>query len=130
MEQNTHLEINTALCGVPEKIDVDYAKVKLETNKNMGVDAEGLVHGGFIFSAADYSAMLAVNHPHVVLGKAEVNFLKPAKINESIYAEAHVIENKKQKRIVSVSVTNECGKKIFKGTFTCYVLDTHVLSLK
>jgi acyl-coenzyme A thioesterase PaaI-like protein len=45
----------------------------------MTVYEKGLVHGGFIFSQADHAAMLAVNHPDVVLGREECNFLAPAK---------------------------------------------------
>jgi len=49
----------------------------------MVVDDHKLVHGGFIFGAADYAAMAAVNDPNVVLGSAEVSFLKPSKSGDS-----------------------------------------------
>jgi acyl-coenzyme A thioesterase PaaI-like protein len=45
----------------------------------MAVNEKGLVHGGFILGLADHAAMLAVNHPDVVLGGAECNFLAPVK---------------------------------------------------
>jgi acyl-coenzyme A thioesterase PaaI-like protein len=120
MKINTHLHISKELCGTPVKIEKDY------TNEAMKVDNSGLIHGGYIFGAADYAAMLAVNHPNVVLGAAEVQFLKPLRTEDTIYAEAKVIESHKKKRIVSVSVTLE-NREVFKGTFTCFVLEKHVL---
>ncbi|NNG06672.1 MAG: PaaI family thioesterase [Desulfobacteraceae bacterium] len=126
MKITTHLHISEELCGTPVKIEKDYSLVRLETNEAMKVDDSGLIHGGFIFGAADYAAMLAVNHPNVVLGAAEVQFLKPLRTEDTIYAEAKVIESHKKKRIVSVSVTHE-NRKVFKGTFTCFVLGKHVL---
>ena len=126
MRINTHLHISKELCGTPVKIEEDYSLVRLETNEAMKVDDSGLIHGGFVFGAADYAAMLAVNHPNVVLGAAEVQFLKPLRAGDTIYAEAKVTESHKKKRIVSVSVNLE-DREVFKGTFTCFVLEKHVL---
>ena len=60
--------------------------VKLKTNEKMVADEKGLIHGGFIFSVADYSAMLAVNEPTVVLAGANVKFLKPVIVGDEILA--------------------------------------------
>ena len=128
MKRNTHLDIDEALCGIPVKIEEDYCLVRFDATEAMKVDSFDLVHGGFIFGAADYAAMLAVNHPNVVLGAAEVQFLKPLKVRETILAEAKVVETKGRKKTVSVSVRLE-DTEIFKGTFTCFVLDRHVLDV-
>ncbi len=129
MEIKTHLDTNKELCGTPIKVEKDYCLIKMETTKAMTVDISGLIHGGFIFGAADYAAMLAVNHPNVVLGAADVKFLKPLKPNEIIYAEANVIETKNNKKIVSVSVKKD-HTEVFKGTFICFILEKHVLADK
>ena len=126
MQSNTHNEINEELCGTAVKIEQDYSLVKLETNEAMIADLFGLIHGGFIFGAADYAAMLAVNDPNVVLGAADVQFLKPLKKGETVFAEARVVEVKNKKRIVDVSVKDE-KEEIFKGSFTCFVLEKHLL---
>jgi len=91
----------------------------------MRVDDSGLVHGGFVFGLADYAAMIAVNHPNVVLGGADVKFLKPIRVNESITAEAKVIKKQGRKRNVQVSVMKG-NEKVFEGEFICFVLDKHV----
>jgi uncharacterized protein (TIGR00369 family) len=126
MRINTHNDINRELCGTPVKIEKDYCLVRLNTNETMRVDSSGLIHGGFVFGAADHAAMLAVNHPNVVLGAAEVQFLKPVKSKDTVYAEAKVVESQKKKRVVSVSVKVE-DTEVLKSTCTCYVLEKHVL---
>ena len=75
--EKTHQKINRDLCGEIEKMDVGYVETKLITTADMVADNMDLIHGGFIFSAADFAAMTAVNHKNVVLGSSEVKFLKP-----------------------------------------------------
>jgi acyl-coenzyme A thioesterase PaaI-like protein len=93
----------------------------------MITDNSGLIHGGFIFGAADYAAMLAVNHPNVVLGAANVKFLKPVQANETIVAEAQVNQSEGKKRLVSATVWRD-AEKVFEGEFTCFVPEHHVLT--
>ena len=88
----THQEIDPTLCGRPLEVSDGYSRVELTTLATMSVDASGLVHGGFIFGLADYAAMIAVNHPNVVLGAADVKFLKPVPVGLTVVAEAKVEE--------------------------------------
>ena len=137
MERRTHRLTSERLVGKPVKIEKDYAEVILETTEEMAVDEYGLVHGGFTFGLADYAAMLAVNEPTVVLGKAEVKFLKPVRVGEKLRAKAEVIEGSgggvgdgtspRRKKLVKAEVFNERDEKVFGGTFHCYVLEKHVL---
>ena len=123
---NTHKDIDSGLCGKPVELEDGFAKVVLETLSSMKVDETGLVHGGFIFGLADYAAMIAVNHPNVVLGAADVKFTKPVKAGETAVAEARVESSEGKKSMVDVTVNVE-GDTVFKGVFTCFVLDKHVL---
>jgi acyl-coenzyme A thioesterase PaaI-like protein len=127
MKIDTHRLIDRSLCGEPLSVGDGSSKVALKTTPNMAADEQGLVHGGFIFGAADYAAMIAVNHPHVVLGASDVKFLKPVRTGETVYANAKIQEVKGKKYWVSVSVTKE-EEEVFQGMFTCFVLDNHVLS--
>ena len=126
MEINTHFLINRKLCGTPTDVGEGFALVELTANDAMVADATGLVHGGFIFGVADYAAMLAVNDPNVVLGAAEITFLKPVVVGETVVAEARVISKKGKKQTVEVFVRRS-GENVFKGAFTCFVLERHVL---
>ena len=127
IELNTHLEIDTSLCGKVIKLQVDYAEVLLHTTQQMSVDSRGLVHGGFVFGAVDYAAMTAVNDPYVVLGSANSKFTAPVKVGDVVLCKANVISVKGKKREIKVQAfVNE--KLVFEGSFTTFVLDKHVLS--
>ncbi len=122
----THKKIDSDLCGSPLEVREGFSRVRLQTSKIMAADEFDLVHGGFIFGLADYAAMIAVNHPNVVLGAAEVRFEKPVKVGGALVAEAQVTETKGKKKIVSVNVKRD-SEQVFEGKFTCFVLEKHVL---
>jgi len=127
MDIKTHKQIDPRLCGVPLAVEPDFSRVALTLNDSMKVDYHGLVHGGFIFGLADYAAMIAVNDPNVVLGAADVKFLKPVRIGDTVVAEACITLKKGKKQMVSVTVTRQ-GEAVFTGEFTCFVLEHHVLT--
>ncbi len=116
------------LVGTPvEVVGGSKAIVELTATPEMEADASGLTHGGFTFGLADYAAMLAVNHPNVVLGSAQTKFLAPVATCDKMRAEATVKNMDGIKSEVNVDVTVE-GKKVFTGTFQCYSLEKHVLT--
>jgi len=127
MDINTHQQIDSRLCGMPLAVAPDFSRVELKTDNAMKVDHFGLVHGGFIFGLADHAAMIAVNDPNVVLGAADVKFLKPVRIGDTVVAEARVTFKKGKKQMVSVTVTRQ-GEAVFTGEFACFVLEHHVLA--
>ena len=126
MELNTHLNIDTSLCGKVVKLDTGYAEILLHTTQQMSVDSQGLVHGGFIFSAVDYAAMSAVNDPYVVLGASTSTFVAPVKVGNAVLCKASVVSEKGKRRVVEVKAFVD-GKLVLKGSFTTFVLDKHVL---
>lgn len=131
----THLEIDTELCGTPLEVGDGFSLVELTPGPRTASDEHGLVHGGFTFGLADYAAMLAVNHPNVVLAAAEVKFLRPVRTGERLLAEAR-LEGQgtgdagpagDDKPWVTVTVTRD-GEPVFSGRFRCYVPLRHVLA--
>ncbi len=124
---NTHLKIDSKFSGVVVENKKGYAKIKLTTTKEMVADEFGLIHGGFTFSAADYSAMVAVNEPNVVLVGAEVKFLAPIKVGDIATFEANIIEQNGAKAKVDVVGKVE-DKEVFRGVFKTYVTKEHILS--
>ncbi len=128
MQLNTHLNINTSLCGKVTKLEKNYAEVLLHTTQQMAADMQDLVHGGFIFGAADYAAMSAVNDPYVVLGASCSKFIAPVKVGDAVLCKASVKSEKGKKRAVEVEAYVE-DKLVFEGNFTTFILDTHVLSI-
>ncbi|MBN2823797.1 MAG: thioesterase [Campylobacterales bacterium] len=127
MELNTHLEIDNSLCGKVTKLESGYAEVLLYTTQQMAADSMGLVHGGFIFGAADYAAMSAVNDPNVVLGAASSKFIAPVKAGEAVVCKASLESHKGKKHEVKVEAF-VLEQKVFEGSFSAFVLDKHVLA--
>lgn len=127
MNIHTHHKTSDSLVGIPLEVRDNFSRVWLTATDQMIVDETGLIHGGFIFGLADYAAMIAVNHPNVVLGAADVRFLKPVKVGDGVIAEASVEPGQGKKHMVSVRVSRgeDCA---FTGVFTCFVLDRHVLA--
>jgi acyl-coenzyme A thioesterase PaaI-like protein len=127
MHPDTHLSIDTTLCGRLTHLKADYAEVLLHTTQYMAADDLGLVHGGFLFGAADYAAMCAVNDPHVVLGAAEVKFLAPTCVGDAVRFEAttKTQQGKKQRVLVRGLVAD---RLVFEGCFTTFVLKRHILA--
>ncbi len=125
---NTHERINTVYSGEVVKLESGYAKVSLETVEAMRADEVGLVHGGFIFSAADFAAMAAVNEPNVVLASCNCLFLAPVRIGDFVTFEA--TEHQKEGRKRNVTVRGFVHDiKVFEGEFKTVVTERHVLRL-
>ncbi len=129
VDPNTHLEIDGNLCGEVTELEEGKATITLVTRKIMCADGKGLVHGGFVFGAVDYAAMLAVNDPNVVLGSAEVRFVAPVKVGETVVAVATVAESRGKKRVLDV-FASVGDRKVVSGTMTAFVLEDHVLEAR
>lgn len=128
MQLRTHLKIDQELSGTPVEVGEGYAVVELKTKENMRADEKNLVHGGFIFSLADYCAMLTVNEPTVVLASAKVDFKKPVVVGDTLRAEGRLSRAEGKKRWVEVKVYRN-QDLVFLGEFLCVVPDKHVLDI-
>jgi acyl-coenzyme A thioesterase PaaI-like protein len=124
--RKTHLRIEPRLSGTAVALEPRYARVELTVLPEMAADAAGLAHGGFVFGLADYAAMLAINHPHVVLGAAEVRFLKPVVVGDALIAEAWLEAEAGKKRMVKIEVRRG-ETTVLIGMCTCFVPEQHVL---
>ncbi len=124
----THERINQYFCGEIILIEHGYVELLLVTEPEMLADDIGLVHGGFIFSAADYAAMLAVNQRNVVLVGSDCQFLSPVKFHDEVKFIAKVRHQEGKKRNVHVE-GYVLDIKVFEGEFKTVVTDSHVLKL-
>jgi len=125
----THERINQNLCGEVIKIELGYVELRLTTIAEMIADDVGLIHGGFIFSAADYAAMLAVNERNVVLVASECQFLSPVKFHDEVHFVARVRHKEGRKRNVHVEAF-VFDIKVFEGEFKTVITEKHVLKLR
>jgi acyl-coenzyme A thioesterase PaaI-like protein len=129
IKQNTHQLASEKLIGSVISIGNDCATVKLTITEEMIVDSYNLSHGSFVFGLADYAAMVAINEPTVVLGKASTKFLKPVVLNDEVTAVAKITETSGKKISVSVDVKNQKKELVFEGEFICFVLEKHILDI-
>ncbi len=125
----THTLINTYLCGEIVKHEKGYVELELQTEQDMVVDSHGLIHGGFIFGAADFAAMAAVNEKNVVLVASECQFLAPVKLGDKVVFKAQVRHQEGRKRNVHVRAY-VLEIKVFEGEFMTVITERHVLQLK
>lgn len=125
----THKRINKVFCGKVIGMENNSSKVTLLTTNEMSVDELGLVHSGFVFSAADYAAAVAINALNTVIIGSKVSFLAPAKVGDSIEFEAKVkFEDLRKREIEVVGKINEI--KVFQGTFYAVILEKHIFKTK
>ena len=125
----THNLINRYLCGEIKKHTKGYVEIELQTENEMVVDDHGLIHGGFVFGAADFAAMAAVNEKNVVLVQSECQFLSPVKLGDVVIVKAQVRHQEGRKRNVFVRAFVH-DIKVFEGEFMTVITERHVLQLK
>ena len=125
----SHYEINQSLTGTLEELEEGYARVNFTATEDMVVDRRGMIHSGFIFGAANYAAMAAVNISTAILAVSKTNFLAPLSVNDEAIFEATALQKDTRKRNVMV-VGYFNNIKFFEGEFTIVVLEHHPLSIK
>ena len=94
-----------------------YSRVEFVTNSAMAAPGSQFVRGGVVFGVADHAAMLALAQPGAVLQAAEVQFIRPVKVDEHLVAEAHARIRHGKKRHVTVTVS-QGAEKVLEGEFT------------
>ena len=124
----THERINQDLNGEIIVMEEGYVELKLLTSPEMVADDIGLIHGGFIFSSADYAAMLAVNERNVVLVASDCQFLSPVKFHDEVKIIAKVRHKEGRKRNVHVTAY-VLDIKVFEGEFKTVITEKHILKL-
>jgi acyl-coenzyme A thioesterase PaaI-like protein len=126
---STHENINRDLNGELLKLEKGYVELRLTTTSDMVVDDQGLIHSGFVFSAADFAAMAAVNERNVVLVGSDCQFLSPVKFGDEVNFVARVRHTEGRKRNIYVEA-HVLAIKVFEGEFKTVITDRHVLKLK
>jgi acyl-coenzyme A thioesterase PaaI-like protein len=129
-KKKSHLKtyelIKNSLSGYLMKLEDDYAKVSLKCISDMSVDNKGLIHSGFMFNAANFAAIAAINEPNSILVGSKTKFLAPVKIDDVVIFEADSRFSDSRKRDIDV-IGKVDGVKVFEGEFYCVVMNEHIL---
>ncbi|WP_419770318.1 MAG: PaaI family thioesterase [Candidatus Marinarcus sp.] len=91
-----------------EEIDVGSAKTSMKIQEHH-LNGAGVVHGGAVFSLADYAFAVASNsHGQLALGiNASISYMKGAKEGETIFATAKEINNSNKLACYNIVICNE-----------------------
>ena len=127
-ELKTSPNIKISLSGAVTQLEPNHAKTRFFATNDMVADGEGLIHSGFVFSAASYAAMAAVNETFSVVIGAKIHFFAPTKIGENVEFDARAQFNDSTKREVRV-IGKTRDIKVFEGTFQVVVLEDHVFKI-
>ena len=103
---------------VIEEVREGYARVRMKLRADMA-NGHGIAHGGMIFSLADSAFAYACNSRNAttVAAHASVSFLTPAKVGESLVAEAQERARNGRSGVYAVRVTADDGRIVaeFQG---------------
>ena len=83
------------------------------------INANGLAHGGVLFALADQSFAMAANTVinFAVTTEAQIQYLAPAHLGDTVVAEARVVYRDEKRVIVDVSLTiDKVVIALFRGT--------------
>lgn len=85
----------------------------------------GNAHGGYLFSLCDSVSGYVMIHwgINVVTLQSSINYIKAAKLGDTLSIEAITVHNGKNTKVVETSIRNQDEKLIAKGTFTMYAVD-------
>jgi acyl-coenzyme A thioesterase PaaI-like protein len=109
--------VTDAALGTAITVAPGFSRVELLTSSAMASPGSGFVRGAVVFCLADEAATLALAEPHAVLQAAELQFIRPVRVDELIVAEAHARIRDGKKRHVTVTVSQDT-EKVLEGEFT------------
>lgn len=127
-ERLTAKKVNIHYCGDLLSISQGRSEVKLLTQDDMEVDS-GITHTGFIYSAASFSALCAINKKNSIIISSDVKFLAPVEINQKVIFKAKAIQEDIRKCEVKVEGFI-LDIKIFDGIFYIAVFDKKIFRFK
>jgi acyl-CoA thioesterase len=107
-----------------EEIGPGYARVT-KTVREDDLNPVGVAHGGCYFSMADTasgSAMASQGYAAVTVS-ANYNFLRSAKIGDTITAESRAVKTGRTISVFNVQLSDQDGVLLGTGTFTFYKLE-------
>ncbi|WP_363315707.1 hypothetical protein [uncultured Campylobacter sp.] len=123
-------DINSNLCGHIYELSKNHAKSIFISSNEMVVDDQGLVHSAFIFSAANYVALAAINREFSVLISSKTYFYSTLKLGDVLYLEAQAMfdENSRKREVRVLGFVKEI--KIFEATMQVVITDTHIFKME
>ena len=101
-----------------DEVRAGYARISMTVRDDM-VNGHNICHGGFIFALADSAFAFACNSRNLttVAAGARIDFIRPARLGDLLYATAEMIHQGKRSGIYDSVVCNQDDQIIaqFRG---------------
>lgn len=127
------LEVCTGMSSnvVGELIELykNKAIVRFTPTERMIMDDSKMIHTGFVFNAASFAAMAAINKKYSVLIAADVKFLAPIELGHEVTFKADAIQGDTKKCEVKVE-GYLLDIKILDSIFHIAVFDKKIFKLR
>ncbi|AWK61255.1 PaaI family thioesterase [Helicobacter magdeburgensis] len=131
--ENDDLQVCTSMSPsiVGELVELyrNKAIVRFRPNERMIMDESKMIHAGFVFNAASFAAMAAINKKYSVLIASDVKFLAPIELGHEITFKAQAIQSDTKKCEVKVEGFL-LDIKIFDSLFHIAVFDKKIFKLR
>ncbi|BDB63944.1 thioesterase [Helicobacter cinaedi] len=139
-EENVHIPLDnddlqvctsmpSSIVGELVELYRDKAIVRFRPNERMIMDESKMIHAGFVFNAASFAAMAAINKKYSVLIASDVKFLAPIELGHEITFKAQAIQSDTKKCEVKVEGFL-LDIKIFDSLFHIAVFDKKIFKLR
>ncbi|PAF54534.1 thioesterase [Helicobacter sp. 13S00482-2] len=121
-------KIDTSLCGDLTFLSKNSAQSIFIPKESM-ISDDNMIHNGFIFNAASYVALCAINQKNSIIIGSEVKFFAPIELGHEINFRANAIQTESKKTEVRVEGFL-LDIKIFDGAFYVVIFDKKLFKLR
>ena len=122
-------EMSPSVVGELLELYSNKAVVRFSPTERMIMDESKMIHAGFVFNAASFAAMAAINKKYSVLIAADVKFLAPIELGHEVTFKAEAIQSDTKKCEVKVE-GYLLDIKIFDSLFHIAVFDKKIFKLR
>lgn len=121
--------MSSAVVGQLLELYRNKAVVRFSPTEKMIIDESKMIHAGFVFNAASFAAMAAINKKHSVLIASDVKFLAPIELGHEVTFKAEAVQSDTKKCEVKVE-GYLLDIKIFDSLFHIAVFDKKIFKLR
>lgn len=114
-------DIDSSICGELLTLSKNKAEVSFIPKESMIYD-DKIIHSGFIFGAASYAAMCAINKKNSLIITSETKFFAPVELGQEVLFRAVALQSEGKKCEVRVEGLL-LDIKIFEGIFSVAIFD-------
>ncbi|PAF42952.1 thioesterase [Helicobacter sp. 11S03491-1] len=121
-------QLDTNVCGELISLSKNKAEVFFIPKESMVCD-ESMIYTGFIFNAASYAALCAINKKNSLIISSQTKFLAPIELGQQMIFKANALQSETKKCEVKVEGFL-LDIKIFDGVFQIAIFDKKFFKFK